>query len=297
MADEEKKPKVDDEFIVSSCSKAKQRIPTQETWMLLRRAYCEAMRDEAWNQWNPEDWKEEGMKVPNEIRMGPVRGRGVFVTENIEKGTRVYVQEQAAIFENQEQLVTFLEALPWEYQCDVLLWAYPVEGKASVDLDAGSFVNHSEDAEEINLSTDGYATRDIREGEIILMNYSKFIFYNSVPWFDEIRSAAWDPQQQDGEVHVYESTDSYNKLGAPGSAVEEPIKNAPEEYTSSKPQDECLVNEPRSFAGPVFLAAGCFLAGAFCSILVLQNYFSFARRKNRRKMQEVRSPTRKTRNT
>ena len=291
MADEEKKSKVDNEFAVSSCSKAKQRIPNRETWMLLRRAYCEAMGEE----WDPEEWIEVGMLVPYEIRMDPVRGRGVFVTENIEKGTRVDSGEQVAEFENREQLVKFLEALPWEYQCDVLLWAYPNNGKATVDLEASSFVNHSEDAEEINLSTGGYATRDIREGEIILMDYSKFISYNSVPWFDEIRSAAWDPQQQDGEVHVYESTDSYNKLGAPGSAVEEPIKNTFAEYTSSKPQDAGLVNEPRSFAGPVFLAAGCFLAGAF-SILVLQNYFSFARRKNRRTMREVRSPTRKTRN-
>ena len=289
MADEEKKPKVDNEFTVSSCSKAKQRIPNRETWMLLRRAYCEAMDEE----WDPEEWIEDGMLVPYEIRMDPVRGRGVFVTKNIEKGTRVDSGAQIAEFENREQLVMFLEALPWEYQCDVLLWAYPNNGKATVDLAASSFVNHSEDAEEINLSTGGYATRDIREGEIILMNYSEFISYNSVPWFDEIRSAAWDPQQQDGEVHVYESTDSYNKLGAPGSVVEEPFA----EYTSSRPQDSGLVNEPRSFAGPVFLAAGCFLAGAFCSILVLQNYFSFARRKNRRKMREVRSPTRKTRNT
>ena len=262
--------------------------------MLLRRAYCEAMGDE---EWDPEEWKKDGMKVPNEIGMDPVLGRGVFVTENIEKGTRVYVAKQTVEFEKREQLVTFLEALPWEYQCDVLLWAYPVEeGEAWVDLDAGSFINHADTEEEINMSKVGYATRDIRKGEALLMNYSEFITYGSVPWFDEIRSAAWDPQQQDGEVHVYESTDSYNKLGAPGSAVEEPIKNTFSEYTSSKPQDASLVNVPRSFAGPVFLAAGCFLAGAFCSILVLQNHFSFARRKNRRKMGEVRSPTRKTRN-
>ena len=138
MADEEKKPKVDNEFTVSSCSRAKQQIPNRETWMLLRRAYCEAMDEE----WDPEEWIEDGMLVPYEIRMDPVRGRGVFVTKNIEKGTRVYVAKQTVEFENRKQLVTFFEALPWEYQCDVLLWAYPVEeGEAWVDLDAGSFIN------------------------------------------------------------------------------------------------------------------------------------------------------------
>ena len=275
MADKEKK--VDNEFTLSSCSKAEQRIPNQETWMLLRRAYCEAMGDE---EWDPEEWEEEGMLVPNEIRMDPVRGRGVFVTENIEKGTRVYVAKQTVEFENQEQLVTFLEALPWEYQCDVLLWAYPVEeGEAWVDLDAGSFINHADTEEEINMSKDGYATRDIRKGEAILMNYSEFITYNSVPWFDEIRSEAWDPQHQDGEVHVYESTDSYNKLGAPGSAV----ASSNSDGTSYKLQD---VLEPRTLLfGPVYLAVG-FFAGIFCSVLFFQKvYFSrMTKSTGRRKM-------------
>ena len=276
MADKEKK--VDNEIIVSSCSKAKQRIPNRETWMLLRRAYCEAIGDE---EWDPEEWEEEGMKVPNEIRMDPVRGRGVFVTENIEKGARVYVAKQTVDFEQREQLVTFLEALPWEYQCDVLLWAYPVEeGEAWVDLDAGSFINHADIEEDINMSKDGYATRDIRKGEAILMNYSEFISYNSVPWFDEIRSAAWDPQQQDGEVHVYESTDSYNKLGAPGTAV----ASSNPDSTSYKLQD---VLEPRTLLfGPVYLAVGFFFAGIFCSFLFFQKIYFSGMTKNtgRRKM-------------
>ena len=279
MADEEKKPKVDNEIIVSSCSKAKQRILNQETWMLLRRAYCEAVDDE---EWDPEEWIEEGMLVPYEIRMDPVRGRGVFVTKNIEKGTRVYVAKQTVEFENRKQLVTFFEALPWEYQCDVLLWAYPVEeGEAWVDLDAGSFINHADTEEEINMDKDGYATRDIRKGEAILMNYSEFITYNSVPWFDEIRSAAWDPQYQDGEVHVYGSTDSYNKLGAPGSAV----ASSNLDVASFKLQD---VLEPRTLLSrPVFLAAGFFFAGIFCSALFFQKMYLSRMTKNntnRRKM-------------
>lgn len=278
MTDEEQKPKVDDEIIVSSCSKAKQRIPNQETWMLLRRAYCEAMGDE---EWDPEEWKKDGMKVPNEIRMDPVRGRGVFVTKNIAKGTRVYVAKQTVEFEKREQLVTFLEALPWEYQCDVLLWAYPVEeGEAWVDLDAGSFINHADTEEEINMSKGGYATRDIRKGEALLMNYSEFITYGSVPWFDEIRSAAWDPQHQDGEVNVYGSTDSYNKLGAPGSAV----ASSNSDGTSFKFQD---VFEPCVLLSrPVYLAVGFFFAGIFCSVLFFQKvYFSrMTKSTERRKM-------------
>ena len=278
MTDEEQKPKKHDEFAVSSCSKAKQRIPNQETWMLLRRAYCEAMGDE---EWDPQEWKKDGMKVPNEIRMDPVRGRGVFVTKNIEKGTRVYVAKQTVEFEKREQLVTFLEALPWEYQCDVLLWAYPVEeGEAWVDLDAGSFINHADTEEEINMSKDGFATRDIRKGEALLMNYSEFITYGYVPWFDEIRSAAWDPQYQDGEVHVYGSTDSYNKLGAPGSAV----ASSNSDGTSLKFQD---VFEPCVLLSrPVYLAVGFFFAGIFCCVLFFQKvYFSrMTKSTERRKM-------------
>ena len=113
------------------------------------------------------------------------------------------------------------------------------------------------------------------------MNYSEFISYNSVPWFDEIRSAAWDPQQQDGEVHVYESTDSYNKLGAPGTAV----ASSNPDSTSYKLQD---VLEPRTLLSrPVYLAAGFFFAGIFCSVLFFQKMYFSGMTKNagRRKMQ------------
>jgi len=279
MADEEEKPNVDDNdnFIVSSCSKAKQRIPNQETWMLLRRAYCEAIEDD---EWKPDEWKEDGIKVPYEIRMDPVRGRGVFVTENVEKGTRIYESKQTVEFEKREQLVEFLEVLPWEYQCDVLLWAYPYQGNAavaSVDLDAGSFVNHADSEEEINMSKDGYATRDIREGEIILMDYSEFIAYNSVPWFDEIRSMAWDPQQQDGKVQVYKSTDSYNKFGAPGSDVASSNLDVLS-FTIHDVLKSCTL-----LSRPEYLAAGFFFAGIFCSVLV-QKHFSGEKKDAGRKM-------------
>ena len=64
-----------------------------------------------------------------------------------------------------------------DLQCDILLWSYVEkgEGYVSLALDDGSFVNHGETSDVINLDKDCSAIRDIEIGEELLENYTEFV--------------------------------------------------------------------------------------------------------------------------
>lgn len=198
--------------IVSDGSCAEYKPPKTDhdtaTWLFIRTKYYESVGENV----NIEDLRKEGILVPYEVRYDPKRGRGVFVTEPVKKGTRMWDDSQLASFKKRDDFVEFLEQLPHDLQCDILLWAYVYKGTAWCDLDPGSFINHGETAEVINMGTSGKATRDIEAGEPILQNYTKFIEYDSLSWFDEIRSKAWKKEK---DATVYHTTDEYNRIGAP----------------------------------------------------------------------------------
>jgi hypothetical protein len=171
---------------------------------------------------------KSGMKVDVEVKIDPDgRGRGVFASEDIPEGTKLWRSTQCATFSRERDFLAFLRKLPPRLQCDVLLWAYPYDNKAYLDLDVGSFINHSDLENEINMDCDGYSTRLIHKGEPILMNYTSFIQYDTVHWFDDIRNDAWYidsadkmktvPAKSDSkggsDGGVYHSTSDYNRLG------------------------------------------------------------------------------------
>lgn len=107
--------------------------------------------------------------------------------------------------------------LDHDLQCDALLWAYveKQEGYVSLALDEGSFVNHGETEDVINLDSDCYALRDIKVGEELLENYTEFIGFNELKWFDEIRGKAWqEPMINRSNEVLAKTTSQYNKFGA-----------------------------------------------------------------------------------
>lgn len=196
--------------VVSGCAEYKppKTDHDTDTWLLIRKKYYESKGKKV----TDEDLRREGILVPYEVRHDPKRGRGIFVTERVRKGTRMWDDSQLAFFKTRDHFVQFLEQLPHDLQCDILLWAYVHKGNVECDLDPGSFINHGETAEVINMNNSGKATRDIKAGEPILQNYTKFIEYDSLPWFHEIRSEAW---KKNKDATVYHSTDAYNRIGAP----------------------------------------------------------------------------------
>jgi len=211
--------------VVTGCAQSNytRRIYTAPDWMLMQKAYREALGKESTIDAATEAY---GFLIPFEVRDSPEKGRGVYATAPVKEGTKVWKSTKHASFRTEAAFRSFMDKLPYyEWKCEILLWAYASGSgkgaKASVDLDPGSFINHGDSRREINLSSGGYALRNIEAGEQLLMNYSKFIAYDALPWFDEARSLAWKYDDgEDGENRtttsstLYRSTTEYNRLGS-----------------------------------------------------------------------------------
>mmetsp|Transcript_7058 Transcript_7058/g.10304 ORF Transcript_7058/g.10304 Transcript_7058/m.10304 type:complete len:237 (-) Transcript_7058:35-745(-) len=210
--------------IVTGCAQSdyQRAIYDNETWIFLQKAYLETQ--DKYATISESYLGVKSIRVPYEVKEGK-RGRGVVMTGFVEEGTQIWEEYHHAEFRSEKRFRKFMKKLPYALQCEILLWAYPQGRKrASVDLDEGSFINHSNDEEERNFANSGRASRDIQAGEELLMDYGSFIAYNQNKWFDEIRSAAWaekteeDPEDETGTL--YETTDEYNLLGAPKQIID-----------------------------------------------------------------------------
>jgi hypothetical protein len=135
-----------------------------------------------------------GMQVGSKIDHSPGRGRGIFSTENIEKGTLVWRGDNIAGFYTGLQFRKFLNSLPNDMACDLIVWcytSYDIEKNRPLlecDLDEGSLINTYSTAFEYNVgclpSMDDdssnycnnsiFALRDIVAGEELVTNYEEF---------------------------------------------------------------------------------------------------------------------------
>jgi len=218
---------------IRDCATSNYPRPTKyddATWKFLQDTYRQTMN-------NPMDVRRlskdrlSGMEIPYKVQDDPTYGRGVYATAELPKGTTVWTSQQNARFTSKEQFLAFLSKLPYNLQCEILLWAYPMGPNAYVELDDGSFINHAVHERDINLSGNAVTKRTIRPGEQLLMNYNSFITYGTCPWFDEIRAQAWktpttqsttiiDTQQQGPtatSTTSYRDTNEYNRLGSPNA--------------------------------------------------------------------------------
>jgi len=194
----------------------------KNTWIFLQRTYIKTMKKKnskkSYSSLRERDVGENAIQVPYEIKVGD-QGRGLFVTEDVKEDTEIWSGYHHAVFPSERYFRRFMDKLPYELQCEILLWAYPKSATAAaVDLDEGSFVNHGNTEAERNMDAGGIATRDIVAGEQILMDYSSCIAYGVNTWFDEIRTMAWSPRTattttDEEEEASDEAVDQYNLLG------------------------------------------------------------------------------------
>mmetsp|Transcript_6531 Transcript_6531/g.9495 ORF Transcript_6531/g.9495 Transcript_6531/m.9495 type:complete len:228 (+) Transcript_6531:120-803(+) len=212
---------------VTGCAQSNypRQIYNKTTWEFLAESYRHSVPE---HKRTIESSLEDGFELPYEVRDAPEKGRGVYVISPIRRGDLIYSGYQHAEFDDEHSFRKFLAQLPFALQCEILLWAYPMRSPdggyvVSVELDDGSFINHGNSDREINAFEndeicDGMcALRDIEVGEQICMNYTEFISFNSLDWFDEIRSMAW----RDVASTSYNSTTEYNQVGLPKSSVED----------------------------------------------------------------------------
>ncbi len=115
------------------------------------------------------------MLVRSHVAQSPIEGLGVYAAEFIPAGTLIWKL-------NPDFIATFsrsnLGDLPAHIQEFVEKYSFPDFDNTDllyVELDNGRFMNHSEAPNtDFTAFSEGYATRDIAEGEEITCNYYEF---------------------------------------------------------------------------------------------------------------------------
>ena len=181
----------------------------------------EVPEEERFKRKLPRNEDNSGMLVPYIVKDDGPKGRSLYASEKIPKGTKVWKSKYFVRFWDKEQYTTFLQLLPPELQCDVLLWTYGSEEQAFMALDVGSYVNHGVGSE-VNIDEATITLRDIQPGEELLQDYSGYVGVDQTLWFDEIRDKAWgSPSEKEKEKLL----DSYVFQGAPTTSKKDSNHN------------------------------------------------------------------------
>eukprot|EP00978_Attheya_sp_CCMP212_P043121 scaffold275695_cov50-Attheya_sp.AAC.1 len=189
--------------IVTGCGRgaSEHSILDEDTWENLRNEYRRAVGASLSSI--SADNKKSGVLVPYEVRKDPIKGRGLFLTENVKKGQIVWDKSQHAKFAKEIYFHRFLSSIPHDLACDVLQWAYIVEDPeygpvCAFELDDGTYMNNGGVDASFDFSEDGVvALRDVDAGEEIVVNYDVlkegigFVEDYENPWFFEAKRMAW----------------------------------------------------------------------------------------------------------
>ena len=205
------------DFLPRDCATSQypRLIHGEDTWLHLQDLYYE-------DSLYPRSKTTTGFRYAVVVHDEGFRGRSVYAAEDIPADVEVWNPRHSAIFHTPYEWIAFLRRIDQhDLICDVLLWAYVEKGKGvvSLALDAASYTNHGGDpakgeTDENNLTAECYSTRQIHKGEELLENYSEFIGYHEVEWFDHIRGVAWQEPGVTEGVLVTDTT-TYNVIGAP----------------------------------------------------------------------------------
>ena len=128
-------------------------VPTSQDWAYLRRVYHQTVQTKP----TVKDTTESAFRVPYEIRHDPVKGRGIYATTDIPKGTVIWTRTQSYSITTASDFRRFIFSIPNQdgLACDVLLWWYVFEqadGHHEIvfDLNDGALMNNSGSSQEPN---------------------------------------------------------------------------------------------------------------------------------------------------
>eukprot|EP00978_Attheya_sp_CCMP212_P035291 scaffold152579_cov45-Attheya_sp.AAC.1 len=111
------------------------KIPDEEAWMIMRKLYQDIVGEKSTIA--PLS-NESGMKVPFYVAHVPGKGRAVFASQPVKKGTLVWDERQEGDFFDGDSFRKFLVSLPTELRCDALMWSW-AENRDGVLLIATAF--------------------------------------------------------------------------------------------------------------------------------------------------------------
>eukprot|EP00978_Attheya_sp_CCMP212_P024219 scaffold75812_cov49-Attheya_sp.AAC.3 len=201
------------------CDVIKNRpIPDEEMWKLMRRAYIDVVGTE-------ESTPHATFDAPFHVEQTDEKGRGVFATEPIKKGSPIS-DVQEAVFDDRDSFYKFLKSIPQIHACDVLYWAWTEYQNIpnsfqkrlvlGLNLDKSAMINNSRSKKLANMGCDPeaakkfeggcdkyeFALKDIEAGEEILSLYGGF----------DAGSEAWDSFFDSKEVHLLDQSVSKNEF-------------------------------------------------------------------------------------
>ena len=135
--------------------------------------------------------KDKGFLGMAELRMTPDnKGIGVFATQFIPANQQVYEYEGKTC--NKEETIAILDSMSTNEEREYwLVHVFGMNGKLTVTLNDGDYMNHSYDPtvgrlpdwDESTEIDDNYALRDIQKGEELTMDYRIFV---DPPFFLEV---------------------------------------------------------------------------------------------------------------
>jgi hypothetical protein len=183
-------------------------IPTQETWIMMRNAYRRIV-EPGRSSILPTDEKN-GFHVPYKVdNVNDKKGRGVFATAPIKKGTLVWSshKRQSARFFDGDSYRQFVAAIPVDLACDIMRFSYvqdfgpPHSPELAIctDLDEGALINDQMYVWDMEANVgcmlrqsykhpggckeNFFALRDINAGEELVVNYSFFAMADGWEYF------------------------------------------------------------------------------------------------------------------
>ncbi|KAG7341504.1 SET methyltransferase domain containing protein [Nitzschia inconspicua] len=209
--------------IVEDCASAGYRpiIHSKELWeTTLPNAFTHYMKKHRKKNVKLSKHSEGGMVVPFEVRDDPEKGRGLYATADIPKGTQVWTSSHFHHFKREQDFLAFLQYLPHNVQCDVILWTYPEADsttEVAIPFDEGVYMNDGgPGSSRNNVDSQTVALRDIKAGEELMQDYTEFIdLENEVKWFAKLRQRAFGNY-------------AYTQQGAPPNLKKE--ENRPESH-------------------------------------------------------------------
>jgi hypothetical protein len=213
---------------------------------------------------------DNGFHVKYQVKNDPVHGRGLFVTEDVPKGTKAWDGESAKWW-SEHDFLAFLRYLPHHLQCDVLLWAYPKKGssdRVTLAMDEGSYMNDCNGNKDImTVGSSGNTVRHLRAGEELVEDYSTYIdMEGKVQWFHKLRAKVY-------------GNGKYTQQGAPSTSSNEGV-NPPLSMSSAGVANtmDHLLQELEAFS-EASLPKKNNLNLSFALMILLSLFAMFVRRK------------------
>ena len=179
---------------------------TSEEWLDLRKKYQQALVKGGAAPSSSslaEGWDEPGtvgfsIMESLEIRTSPGKGRGMYATQMIPKGTKIWDSRYRAVFPNECSAKHFFAGLSNQLACDAMFWGYTNNFYGNglqymFDLDGHGYINHD--------SKDPNAIHHFEEE----MDQDRYAIARLLPWGGSLSNdpERWQARNRPGAYGLY----------------------------------------------------------------------------------------------